>query len=209
MEKRCIYVVVTRTETKIAKTIRFFGKMNYNHTSIGLDSDLKEMYAFARTQYHTAFKGRLVHESLDRYTLNKNRLVPTEVFEIEVSDEQYETIQKTITQVLKDPEYIYNLFSVISYPITGGFATPKSFHCTEFVIHLLQTIGYPLDKPAYQYRPDDLANALHPHLIFKGDLKDYMKCKDSDESYFERFRLSMLTDNLFAVCKIFMRSYFS
>lgn len=204
-----IYIVISRTQTKFARLLRCIGRMKYNHSAISLDKELSEMHAFSRPQHRSLFLGRLVRETLDRYTLNKNREIPVVVFQLPVSLDQYAQIRNLFQQIMLDSEYMYNLFSVLTYPITQGFATYKSFNCTEFAAHILKILDYPLPQPAYRYKPDDLVNILQPYLIYDGDLRDYMICQDTDEQYFESYNPKMIYRNFCAICKIIGRTYFS
>lgn len=209
MEKRYIYIVITRTQTKFAKSIRLLGHMKYNHSAIGLDEELRELYAFSRPRHKAIFLGRLVRETLNRYTLERDCVIPTAVFRLPVSCEMYYHIRQYIKKVSFDSEYMYNLFSVLTYPFTHGFATYKAFHCTEFVAHILKEMGYPLTLPAYRYRPDDLKELLQEHIIFEGDLKAYMKCQEVDEAYFNHLGIKGNLQNIWALFRIIGRTYFS
>lgn len=204
-----IYIIISRTQTKFARLLRMVGGMKYNHSAISLDRELSEMYAFSRPQHRSLFLGKLVRETLDRYTLKKNHKIPVVVFQLPVSLEQYAQIRNLFQQIMLDSEYMYNLFSVLTYPITRGFSTYKSFNCTEFAAHILKILDYPFPQPAYRYKPDDLVHILEPYLIFDGDLRDYMICQDTDEQYFESYNLKMIYHNFCAMCKIIGRTYFS
>lgn len=206
--KQSIYIVISKTQTKFARCIRRIGHLEYNHSALGLDADLNEFYAFSRPQHRAIFLGRLVRETLDRYTLNKKRPVPVVVFRLPISFEQHEYLHKTIQKISCDPEYMYNLFSVLMFPFTHGFATYKAYNCTEFVAHMLKELNFPLHKPAYQYRPDDFMKILEEYIIFTGDIRDYMRCTAKDEQYFEPYNLQMMCQNFIALLRIIKRTYF-
>lgn len=205
---KAIYVVISRTQTGFAKWIRRIGGLQYNHSALALDAELSELYAFSRPQHHAIFQGRLVRETLNRYTMDGKIGIPVVVFKLPVLNEDYEKLKREIQEISCDSEYIYNLFSVLTYPFTHGFATYKSYNCTEFVAHVLKDMKYPLPKPAYEYRPDDLIEILKPHLIFDGDLRDYMQCHDTDEQYFERYSFGMAYRNFRGILQIIGRTYF-
>ena len=209
MDKRYIYIVISRTQTKFAQCIRCVGRIKYNHSAIGLDKELKELYAFSRPQHRAIFLGKLVRERLNRYTMNKDCIVPVVVFRLPVSEELYQEIRQYIQQISYDPEYIYNLFSVLTYPVTRGFATYKSFNCTEFAAHILKKMHYPLEQPAYRYKPDDFLEILKDNIIFEGDLRQYMLCKDIDEQYFEPMTFTGILKNFYGVLRIIGRTYFT
>ena len=45
-----VYVILSATELKMGKIIRFLTRYKYNHVSITLDDELRYMYSFSR--YH-------------------------------------------------------------------------------------------------------------------------------------------------------------
>ena len=204
-----VYIVISRTQTYFARCIRWIGGLEYNHSAIGLDEELKELYAFSRPQHRSVVLGRLVRETLDRYTLRKERSIPVVVFKLPVPQREYDELRQMIYQISEDPEYMYNLFSVLTYPLTRGFSTYKSFNCTEFTAHVLKKLNYPLPEPAYRYKPDDFLNILRTYIVYQGDLRNYMRCQDTDEQYFETYNLRMLWRNFFAMLKIIGRTYFN
>ena len=203
-----IYVVISRTQTKFGSFLRKMGRLEYNHTSLGLDANLNEIYAFARPQYSGIFLGRLVRESLVRYTLKNENSVPIKVFKLPVSHTELSNLREELQTIISDREYVYNLFSVLTYPITHGFSTYKAFNCTEFVAHILKELNFPLEKPAHAYRPDDFSKILEQYIIFAGDIRDCMKCTSTDELYFEPNSLRMFYRNLVAFFRIGVRTCF-
>lgn len=209
MSHKYIYVMISRTQTGFGRIIRQIGRIQYNHSAISLDEAFKELYAFSRPQHHAIFAGRLVRETLDRYTLNKDRTIPVTVFRLKVTCEQYNKLREMIECISNDPEYMYNLFSVLTYPITRGFSTYKSYNCTEFVAHVLKGLQFPLDRPAYNYKPDDFLEILAPYIVYQGDIKGYMRCLDTDEQYFEHMSMHMIGKNVKGFMRILGRTYFS
>ena len=108
-----IYIVISQTHTGFAGTIRRFGKIKYNHAAVALDEQMTQLYAFARPKHHALLLGRLVHETLFRYTLGKHSFVDVMIFRIPVTEDQYAWVKDTIYRIKNDKAYIYNLFSVL------------------------------------------------------------------------------------------------
>ncbi|MBE5958946.1 MAG: hypothetical protein E7254_08830 [Lachnospiraceae bacterium] len=205
-------IIVSRTQTKFASCIRHFGNMTYNHTSVYLDDDVNNIYAFARPEHFSIFKGTLVKESLDRFTLRRNQPVPVKVLRFEITEEQYSEIQAIIYNIYNDPEYIYNLFSVISYPITKGFDTYKAYSCIEFSMTLLKKLGYQFEKPIPRYKPDDLIEMFKDNIYKSCDIRDLIHEDAGSADYFSPISLSLLASNavgLFTIIKrtLFFRNY--
>lgn len=178
-----IYIIISKTPTKFAYLIRRLGRVQYNHAAISMDAELKEIYSFARPQYKAVLLARLVHESYEGYTLGKTEADGV-IFELSVTEEEYHWIEETIVQMKDDSEVIYNLFSVLLYPFLKGMETYKAYTCIEFVMFILEHIGYSLEQPKCKYRPDDLLKILNDQEIYKGDIGKYLEQSSRDENYF-------------------------
>lgn len=200
-----IYLVISCTPTKFASCIRHIGRVKYNHAAISLDKDLSKLYSFARPYHCGIFMGGLVTESYESYTLNKSKNVPIVMFAIPVTDEQYNTVRLIISDIKNDHEYMYNLFSVLSYPLTKGFGTYKAFSCVEFVVYLLNMLGYCLDKPRWSYKPDDFLNVFSENIVYTGDIRKYI-AKSHNPMYFRPINKVVVFDNTRGLYKILVRS---
>ena len=181
-----IYVIISSTYTNFARTIRTVGRVKYNHASISLDEGLHDIYGFGRQKHAALFTGKLVKENISRFTLDKVQNVDVSIFRIPVTEKQYDDISEFIKCVYEDREYMYNLFSVLTYPLTKGFSVYKAFTCIEFIMYLLTRIGMEFDKPLYAYKPDDLLELLGDDLFYQGNLLEYVNEKKAVTNYFDR-----------------------
>jgi hypothetical protein len=172
----CIYLVLTETPTKFGSVIRKFAKIQYNHASIAFEEDLKYLYSFGRHQHKNPLNAGLVREYPDRFTLKRHSRVNVRIFRIPVTKTQYTLGKSRILEIRHDPEgYLYNLFSVLSYPVLKGFHTYKAYSCAEFTAHMLRYMGV-LDeqgKQSCEYTPEELGNYFKDKLYFEGNLLDY------------------------------------
>ena len=203
-----IYILISQTHTGFGGTIRRWGKVQYNHAAVALDKNMTELYAFARPKHSAVLLGRLVQETVFRYTLGKYSCVNVMIFELPVTDEQYDWVRDTISRIKESREYIYNLFSVLSTPLTGGFFTYKAFSCIEFVMFLLQGLGYPMDKPLYRYRPDDLISLLSDTVCYRGNLLEYKKDETVDENYYRHMSPEEVLTSMIIPFRLFYRMLF-
>ncbi len=203
---RSVYIMLSQTHTRFAGLIRKFGRTKYNHASISLDAELTEIYGFARPQHNAVLLARLVSENDEtRFTLGKYNSVQVVIYKINVTEEQYRWIKNTIYNIVNDGAYIYNLLSVLSYPVFKGFRMYKAFSCIEFVMYLLNGIGYEMDKPICKYKPDDLLELLSDKKIYEGNLFDYKSYKKNNEEYFAPFTYKMFLESAITIKELFMR----
>ena len=168
------FVVISATLTKFGKVIRRFGKIKYNHCAIAFDEDLKEWYSFARRRHKAVLTGGLMKEHIRRYTLDTKETVSCVIFRIPVSDEKYAELKDIVNRIGSDSEYIYNLLSVLTYPVTKGIVTRKAFTCTEFTVYMLMRTGFIFKRPICTYKPDELAYMLRKYTYFRGNLAEYV-----------------------------------
>ena len=205
-----VYLLLTKTHTKVASLVRYFGKTSYNHCSLALDKELTQLYSFARPQQHGLFLGKLVKETKDRYTNGDHVCVESCVIEIPVADEQYDLICARIAEIEQDEEYMYNFMSALSYPFNKkGMHVYKSYTCVEFVCAVLQTADSRLTDETLHYIPDDLYHLYQDFVIYSGDLRNYMAPVQKDERYYGALTFSLMVLNLMAVNKIVKRVLFS
>ncbi|MBQ8827981.1 MAG: hypothetical protein IJZ90_02430 [Clostridia bacterium] len=186
-EIKYVYVILTRTNTGFANTIRRIMRRKYNHASISFTSDFKDIYAFARYQHKTPILAGLVREYPDRLTLKKRNDIACMIYKVPVTEEDYKNGLKKIKEIIDDPEgYLYNLFSVLSYPVTRGFSTYKAFSCSEFVAYLLRYMNINLgDKKTCSYTPWQLSETLDEYKYYEGDLIPLIsECVPDGKDYF-------------------------
>lgn len=185
-EIKYVYVVLSRTHSTFAKTIRMVTKMKYNHASIAFDRELEHLYSFGRKQSHVPIVAGIVREYPARFSLEKVSCVNAKIYEIPVTKEQYYKGLARIRQIEEDGTYLYNLFSVLTFPVLHGFETYKAFSCSEFVAHMLNYMNIHLKevKKGYEYTPEDIGKSITGKSIFEGNLLEYCKNESEDEAYF-------------------------
>lgn len=182
-----IYVVISKTPSKFAKVIRKTMGVEYNHASLALDENLRQIYAFARYKNQIPVAAGLVKEHPSRFTLCKDEDVKIKIFKVPVSYMQYADICRSIIEIMNDREYQYNLFSALTYPVFRGFETYKAYTCVEFVMNMLLEAGIELHKPTWSYQPQELVELLHEYEIYTGRLLDYRDfVQDPNHEFFKR-----------------------
>lgn len=203
---KSIYILISQTNTRFGKLIRKFGKIQYNHASIALDSELSEIYSFARQRHSLVLTGKLVKENISRFTLNRATNIDATIFEVPVTEEQYDEIKALIEEIYNDKEYLYNLFSVLTYPLTKGLSVYKAFTCNEFAMYVLKLLGHEVQKPLYQYKPDDLLEILGDKIYYQGNLLEYVKEKKVKTDYFDGIRMIDIHDSIMCISKLLFRT---
>ena len=169
MEKY-IYVILTKTSTKIGKLIRLITHYDYNHVSFSLDKDLKEIYSFARYYKNAPLVGGFVVESILRYDSNSTKI---KIFKIPISNKTYADIKKYIylMKIYKN-EFLYNTFAAISFIFKFNINIKYSYTCIGFVEHIFKKFDIiPIDKKDFS-SIIALDKKLSNYRIFEGTYND-------------------------------------
>lgn len=168
-----IYIVLTYTGTVLARLVKYYTKKEYSHVSISLDENLEEMYSFGRLNAYIPFIGGFVHESPKYGTFKRFKNTQSKIYSLEVSDETYEMIKKSINDVSIDKEnYRFNVIGLFSVPLGIKFNRKKCFYCAEFVKYVLDNSLLELNLPNI-IKPDDFNYIKDTEVVYRGMLNKY------------------------------------
>lgn len=172
MEKKYLYVVLTRTDTVLSKLIHFVTNDEYTHAAISLDKNLCQMYSFGRKYTYNPFMGRFRHEDLNEGIYKLCEKLPGIILELEISRDQYEKAKDLLENFISNSDYYkYNYKGLIYSMIKMPMRENDTFLCSEFVYHLLKECDIAdLNMPRNLVRPQSLLN-IESRVIYKGDLK--------------------------------------
>ncbi len=93
-----LYIVLSKTNTKVGQAIRLITWNDYNHVSISLDESLQPLYSFARRKNGSPLDGGFVEESWLRY-LYRDKDAKVKVFTLPVEDKIYNEIADHIKKM--------------------------------------------------------------------------------------------------------------
>ena len=82
------------------------------------------------------------------------------LYRLPVPDERFIAARRTVQMMLRDGGYIYNVWSVFTYPLTRGLPAYKAQTCSEFTAGILRIAGLRLDRPDCRYHPEDFTHLL-------------------------------------------------
>ena len=165
-KERNIYVMLSATELKTGKLIRFFTRYKYNHVSISIDNELKYLYSFSRLYKRTTLYAGLVKESALRYKDSK-----VKIYKIPIDNYSYKKIKRYLNILDHSKnKYIYNFLSAFFFIFNKKINIDKSYTCIEFCILILSRYVKVLNLDENKfYSIKDLDKILSKYLIFKGD----------------------------------------
>ncbi|NLY20619.1 MAG: hypothetical protein GXZ08_05005 [Tissierellia bacterium] len=174
MTNKKVYVVLSRTKTTLSRIIRYVKKIDYTHAAISLDENLDYMYSFGRKYAFNPFLGCFKHERMDRGLYDFYDYLPGMIIELEVDEDQYETVISTIRAFLNNrKEYSYNLVGLVGSALNKPMKNDLRFFCSEFVYYVLNESGIcDFNKPRGLVSPTDFLG-LKGRVVYQGNLKDY------------------------------------
>ena len=168
-----IYIVLTYTGTVLSKIIRIYTRAEYCHVSLSLDKELKEMYSFGRLRPYNPFIGGFVHEGIDIGTFKRFKNTIAEIYSIDVTNRQYNSIKKQINDMKKNKEeYKFNRLGLFLTAVNYKYTKEKSFYCSEFVKYLIEEANIDINLPNI-VKPIDFKNIVELEFLYKGILRNY------------------------------------
>lgn len=162
-----VYVIFSRTESKVGSFIRVMTHGHYNHVSIAFDPHLDEMYSFSRIKYRTPFCGGFVREGAERYRIG-GHAASIAVCSVETDERHLAEVRRLVTDMTDTHDrYVYNILSAIFVPLRFKVRVRDSYTCVEFALLVLQTAGVSLGDRLYS--ADDLYGRLDHHIVYEGE----------------------------------------
>lgn len=172
---REIYILFTDPETWIAKSIRLFTKATYNHVSIVLSNDLKEMYSFGRKKIHNPLSGGFVQEHPKQGVFAKKSNIRCLLCSLTVTEEQWEIINRYLIEMKENPDaFKYNYFGILGIMLNIAIDHGQRYFCSQFVAFILEQAGvHSFGKPPALIAPHEIQNLPILNPVFEGNLHEY------------------------------------
>ncbi len=181
---RSVYVVLTRTGTKVARVIRILTRKPYSHASISMDISLQELFSFCRNNPRFPLPATFNEEYVGQGVFGLYDNIPCEIYEVPMTETQYREFCKQLLHFQNFRKlYSYSLFGLVSVPLQIKRELRYKFVCSQFVAYMLQECDVKLNKPASLYSPEDLRHLPTAKLIYRGELNKYFSEPMHDHSY--------------------------
>ena len=168
-----IYIVLTHTGTTLSKIIKMYTRAEFSHISISLDEELTRMYSFGRLNPYNPFCGGFVHEYIGKGTFKRFKNTWTSVYYMDVTDEQYEIVEKNIQKMQEEREkYKFNIIGLIAVVFNIKIRLRHSFYCAEFVKYLMERAKINNELPKI-VKPEDFKKIPGLEQLYIGLLREY------------------------------------
>lgn len=174
-DSRYLYVMISQTDTGIARFIRTLSRYPYNHVSMTLDPTLRTWCSFARYHQDAPFYSGFIKEPVERFLAGTGD-ANVRIFRLEIPRERARRIEQLFLQAgRKETRLIYNYFDAVASLLNLKIAISGSYTCLSFACAVI----------GRQYRHiEDLNDALEPKLFYEGSLADLVPDSGSREDLF-------------------------
>lgn len=175
IEKDAIYIVISRTPTRIGRMIRKALGQEYNHVSLSMDKNLNYMYSFGRIMPKNPLIGGIIRESRRTLSLGTIKPVFAKIYKIPVTATQHDMIWKKINSLFNDDEgYYYNYLGALGLMVQFKIKMYKTYICSEFALDMMKYAGIEItSKDIGLVTPEEISKLIAEYLIFEGNLQDY------------------------------------
>ncbi len=175
-----IYLMLTRTESFVSKTVHMVTKDSYTHASLAFDENLTEFYSSTRKNGKTIFPAGPSREYLGRGFFARYGRTPCALYELEVEDSVYDKAFE-IARSFADNQKLYkfNAWGLITCRFGVPLYRKNKFFCSQFVAEVLNRANaVELPKESGLIRPSDYMKVAEFKCVFTGDIKDVKNFKE-------------------------------
>lgn len=168
-----IYIILSDTGSLLSKTIKLYTKAPYNHTSIGFDVKLNELYSFGRKNPNNPLFAGFVKENITHDFFRNAKCC---IYKITINYNQYLLIKQMLEDFkTKEKRYKYNLIGLLG--VMFNYPVKRNYHyfCSQFVATLLHKSGTCIFyKDTGLVKPSDFHCIKNATLIYEGTFIDYL-----------------------------------
>lgn len=133
-----IYVILSRSNTIMAKAVRVWTRKKYSHAALALTPELENIYSFGRKNPRLILPGGFIDETPQKgyFALHPNTKIC--VLELELSKEQYEDVKNRLKQFTSSPAlYKYNIAGIPFLMVKKPQRRLYNYTCSTFVAYVL------------------------------------------------------------------------
>ena len=170
-----IYVIQMNTKTIPSKIVSLFTMYKYSHVAISFDKDCNVTYSFGRRNLYSILNGGFVIEYKNGEFFNRFNDTNCRVFEVEVTDLQYDTLYNMIEHMKNNQDkYGYDYVGIILRYLKIPVTFKNRYVCSYFVAELLSKSKIcSFDKDTSFIRPKDFENIDGFNEIYTGKYNLY------------------------------------
>ena len=170
-----VYIIQMDTKTIPSRIISLFTMYKYSHVAISFDKNCDVTYSFGRKSLYSIFNGGFIIENRTGKFFKRFRDTKCRVYEIDVTNEQYNDLIKIIRYMKKNKDiYGYDYLGIILRYLKIPVTFKNKYVCSYFVAQLLEDANVcSFDKKTFNVKPRDFENVNGFNLIYTGKYAMY------------------------------------
>lgn len=165
-----IYIILMHTNTIPSKIIKAATKYRYSHVGICLEKECNTIYSFGRRKFNSILNGGFSIELRDGEFFKKFKETRCKIYEIEVTDKQYEEVKNIIENIKSNiNKYKYDYIGIVPRFLGIPVIFENRYVCSYFVASVLEKANiYKFSKKIYFIKPKDFENLSSFKKIYEG-----------------------------------------
>lgn len=180
---KTIYLLLTRSNTLVARAIRALTGDYFTHVSVGVDPALKEFYSFARLHPRTPLPAGFVRESIGGGYFARHGSMICALYALDVPDEVFARIEARL-DAMRGAGYRYSVMGLLLCRLDWPVERERHMFCSQFVGRLMEECGaMALPKPPSLMRPADFASLPGMRRIYFGELRGAAEAGCAEEGF--------------------------
>lgn len=179
-----IFILLSQTNTVLARSIRKCTGTEFSHTSLVLDNDFVDMFSFTRKYPNNPFVGRFRQESFSTGVYSQSMDCLSQVYTTLIPDEQYEKLWHKVNYFLNSKkEFKFNNIGLFACWFKIIFPRKYKRVCSQFVAECLDFACPQIKMPKHFWimQPEDFKFVEGVDLFFRGKMKDIPTAKSEEE----------------------------
>ena len=165
-----VYIIQMDTKTIPSRIISLFTMYKYSHVAISFNRNCDITYSFGRKSLYSILNGGFVIENKSGKFFKKFRDTKCRIYEISVTDKQYNDLVKIIKYMKKNKEcYKYDYLGIILRYLKIPVTFKNKYVCSYFVAQLLEEANVcDFEKDTCFVGPKDFEKVNGFNLIYTG-----------------------------------------
>lgn len=170
-----IYILQMHTRTMPARLIKSFTNYKYSHIAISFDKSCETIYSFGRKKLNSIFNSGFIRENKMGPFFKKFSETICRIYELEVTKEQYENLQKIISEMEKSSEdYKYDFIGVVLRFFMIPISFKNKYVCSYFVADIIEKANiHKFNKKTFFITPKDFEEIKEMKEIYSGKYATY------------------------------------
>ncbi len=170
-----IYLILMHSNTLPSKIIKAFTGYPYSHVALSLERNCDVIYSFGRRKVHSILNGGFTAEHKHGAFFTCFNKTVCRIFEIEVTDEQYEQLKGRLDEMLEcQHDYRYDMIGILPRLFGIPYTRKDRYVCSYFVADMLERVAvHKFDKSTCFIKPKDFEQLKDLNEVYNGFYRQY------------------------------------